>query len=50
LGLTGGKTLSPDGGNSSNRMAESSGRRSTNIAAIEAPHNHDEVSYCCGVC
>lgn len=43
LGLTGGKTLSPDVGMGASRMAESSGRRSNDIAAIEAPHNHDEV-------
>ena len=46
LGLTGSKTLSPANGS---RMAESSGRRKSqggsggNIAAIEAPHNPDEV-------
>ena len=43
LGLTGGRTVSQDRGRSE-RMAESSGRRGTDIAAIEAPHNHDEVS------
>lgn len=49
LGLTGGRTLSPnaDGGVVTNgRMAESSERRSRgDIAAIEAPHNPDEVSF-----
>ena len=44
LGLTGGRTLSPDGAGKS-RMAESSERRSANIAAIEAPHNPDEVRF-----
>ena len=44
LGLTGGKTLSPDGAGKS-RMAESSERRSANIATIEAPHNPDEVGF-----
>ncbi|KAL3816343.1 hypothetical protein ACHAXA_011443 [Cyclostephanos tholiformis] len=53
LGLTGGmggKTVSPDvassrvGGGSGRTMAEVGTRRSnsTNIAQIEAPHNHDE--------
>lgn len=42
LGLTGGKTLSPD---NKSRMAESSERRSGNIAQIEAPHNPDEVCF-----
>ena len=49
LGLTGGRTLSPntaDVGVTNGRMAESSERRSRgDIAAIEAPHNPDEVSF-----
>lgn len=53
LGLSGGRTVSPDGrafrSGAGRGVAESSGRRkSSEIARIEAPHNPDEVSsYVC---